>query len=87
MSNTRKRRAARPSRTTLVEVAPARCECRHRLAPDGVCTSDATTRVTLVCQVVDCDCAATVRLVCDPCLALWCESAERDGIELRILPL
>ncbi len=87
MSNTRKRRAPRPSRTTLVEVAPARCECRHRYEPDGVCTRDATTRVTVVCGVEGCDCAAVVHLVCDHCLAIWRTGAVSDGVELRTRPL
>ncbi len=87
MSNTRKRRAPRTSRTTLIDIAPARCECRHCDEPDGTCSSDATTRVTLVCQVVDCDCAAAVYLACDYCAMRWRRSADRDGLELRTLPL
>ena len=87
MSNTRKLRSRRPVRTTTEEPARPKCECRHTYEPGGRCTEDATLRVTTVCGVEDCDCAASVHLVCSHCAALWARSAARDGIELRVLPL
>lgn len=82
MPKSRSRRRTRP-----VRPKKPRCECRHSYEPDGRCGQDATARVTLVCGVAGCDCAAGVRLGCDHCVMLWSRSATEDGVELRIRPL
>jgi hypothetical protein len=86
MSNTRKRRPTRPT-SAVIDAAPARCECLHSYESDGRCTSDATDRVSIVCAVEGCDCAAEVHLVCRHCLSVWSRNATRDGMELRVRPL
>jgi hypothetical protein len=96
MSNTRKLRSTRPrssrpstisSRTAFAEVEPPRCECRHSYEPDGRCSDRAEFRATTVCGVADCDCAAGMGLACAHCVTLWQQSAERDGVEMRVSPL
>jgi hypothetical protein len=87
VSNTRKRRTVQLAPSSLLDAPPPRCECRHSYELDGRCHRSATARVTLVCQAQGCDCAAEVHLVCAHCLALWRESARRDGVKLRVRAL
>ena len=87
MSNTRKPRSVQLSHSVVLDAAPPRCECQHRNEPDGRCPSEATARVSVVCQVEDCDCAASVHLVCKHCLSLWRRNAIRDGVKLRVRAL
>lgn len=68
----------------LDSVTRPRCECLHR---DGECPMPADYRVSSICQVAGCDCAAFVDLACDDCLGAWRRDAARQGIRLRVLPL
>ena len=87
MSNTRKRRQARPTPRAPLDSAPPRCECRHSYEPGGRCTRPATLRAIIVCEVEGCDCAAGMSLGCAHCASLWRVAAEHDGVELRFLAL
>jgi len=60
------------------------CECRHG---DDACGAHATARVTAVCAVPDCDCAAWTALACDFCLLSWKRAARDSGYRLRVHPL
>jgi hypothetical protein len=57
--------AAEPATTTMLSVPP-RCEARTKCRTHGVerCPRPASVRLTVMCDVDGCGCAATVLMLC-----------------------
>lgn len=79
MSNTRKLR--KPAMPT--------CSCSHGRDPGHPCGRPARFRVTRICAVVGCTCAADSHLLCGDCVDQWLEWADSDprAPELRVTAL